>query len=451
MRKKHYLLVISIVASIFLSTSFVAVAAVKAGSACTKLGATSTSAGKKYTCIKSGKKLVWNKGVTVAAPKPTATPSAIPSATATPSPAGAATPTPIPTPLKDLNRGYIRNAQFVYRIVNGVLERRIYDSNDYTSIDSRSESDFDAIRVKAYQELRSLLSVSGHPRIDIQYSITDNYPKAHAEAIKLGVTYAAERINALVDENFKTSIVLVTEKDKEFVRTNLGKLSRPDDVGGTLANLDRYVSNSQAVGSGSAGFNRQGQGFMGGTYVGTFPSYLGIDFLWPEIATHEMAHVLQMFYISKRDYNSEEAWNKVAPVHFTEGSANTIGHAWAVQSLGWYSDESDYTVKRYMSGFRGNNKMQTEAEVFEMLEKTISWSNPEYSDMAYPVGQVLWEYIIGTYGFDAYVKFLKNITVLPSYEDNLKSVTGLSKNELYKKAAPYMISVWKRAMSLPNR
>ena len=40
-------------------------AAVKAGAKCSKAGATSTVSGKKYTCIKSGKKLVWNKGVTV--------------------------------------------------------------------------------------------------------------------------------------------------------------------------------------------------------------------------------------------------------------------------------------------------------------------------------------------------------------------------------------------------
>jgi len=42
-----------------------ALAAVKAGATCSKLGATSTYLGKKYTCVKSGKKLVWNKGVTV--------------------------------------------------------------------------------------------------------------------------------------------------------------------------------------------------------------------------------------------------------------------------------------------------------------------------------------------------------------------------------------------------
>ena len=40
-------------------------AGVKAGGKCTKAGATVTSAGKKFTCIRSGGKLVWNKGVKV--------------------------------------------------------------------------------------------------------------------------------------------------------------------------------------------------------------------------------------------------------------------------------------------------------------------------------------------------------------------------------------------------
>ena len=42
-----------------------ATAAVKPGTTCKKAGQTSTSSGIKYTCVKSGKKLVWNKGVTV--------------------------------------------------------------------------------------------------------------------------------------------------------------------------------------------------------------------------------------------------------------------------------------------------------------------------------------------------------------------------------------------------
>jgi hypothetical protein len=43
-------------------------AAVKAGGKCTKAGATVTSAAKKFTCVKSGGKLVWNKGVKVKKP-----------------------------------------------------------------------------------------------------------------------------------------------------------------------------------------------------------------------------------------------------------------------------------------------------------------------------------------------------------------------------------------------
>lgn len=51
----------------------------KAGAKCTKIKTTSIVKGKKFTCIKSGKKLVWNKGVFVKAavkkPKPTPTPA----------------------------------------------------------------------------------------------------------------------------------------------------------------------------------------------------------------------------------------------------------------------------------------------------------------------------------------------------------------------------------------
>ena len=45
-------------------------AAVKAGASCKKAGQITTSAGKKFTCVKSGKKLVWNKGVAVVSTNP---------------------------------------------------------------------------------------------------------------------------------------------------------------------------------------------------------------------------------------------------------------------------------------------------------------------------------------------------------------------------------------------
>ena len=74
------------------SVGLTANAAVKPGTACKKLGLTSISSGKKYTCIKFGKKLIWDKGVVVKRPDSVVTP--------TPTPTITPTPTPTPTPKK---------------------------------------------------------------------------------------------------------------------------------------------------------------------------------------------------------------------------------------------------------------------------------------------------------------------------------------------------------------
>ena len=72
-RKSRLALAIVVLLSL---SSPVYAAAPKAGSKCTKAGQTSTSAGIKYTCVKSGKKLVWNKGVALKKAEPAPVPSA---------------------------------------------------------------------------------------------------------------------------------------------------------------------------------------------------------------------------------------------------------------------------------------------------------------------------------------------------------------------------------------
>ena len=69
-------------------------AAAKAGAACSKAGLKSVVAGKTFTCIKSGKKLVWDKGVAVTKPTAAVTPAATPAATPSATPMVTPTPTP---------------------------------------------------------------------------------------------------------------------------------------------------------------------------------------------------------------------------------------------------------------------------------------------------------------------------------------------------------------------
>jgi hypothetical protein len=93
MKRSRLFLAFVVAISLIAAPSF---AAVKAGAKCTKAGATSTTGGKKYTCIKSGSKLVWNKGVAVkAAAKPNLNPVFKP---VEPTPTPTATPTAVPIP-----------------------------------------------------------------------------------------------------------------------------------------------------------------------------------------------------------------------------------------------------------------------------------------------------------------------------------------------------------------
>jgi hypothetical protein len=70
--------VAAIFATIFLSISLTqgsAFGATKSGASCSKAGIKSVASGKTFTCIKSGKKLIWDKGVAVAVSSPTAAPT----------------------------------------------------------------------------------------------------------------------------------------------------------------------------------------------------------------------------------------------------------------------------------------------------------------------------------------------------------------------------------------
>lgn len=80
--------VIGILALATLCLTPISQAAVKAGGSCAKQGVTSSTATTKFTCIKSGKKLVWNKGVPIAK----ATPQASPNSNISPTPAATLKP-----------------------------------------------------------------------------------------------------------------------------------------------------------------------------------------------------------------------------------------------------------------------------------------------------------------------------------------------------------------------
>ena len=104
----------------------------KAGAKCTKAGTTATASGKKFTCVKSGTKLVWNKGVAIkAAPKPSPNPVFKP-VEPTPAPTPSPTPTPVPTTTPEPPKTY--HQRFAERDSVAVRNFELWRKNSATGL-----------------------------------------------------------------------------------------------------------------------------------------------------------------------------------------------------------------------------------------------------------------------------------------------------------------------------
>ena len=160
---------------VLVSLPLQATAAVKAGATCTKAGTTSTVKGIKYTCVKSGKKLVWNKGVKVvvaATPTPTptvtATPTPTPSPTPTVTPTATPTPTPTPTPTKTFNS--------------------LWEKYDLTKPTSAAE-----VIKKATDNFKSYTSVIRNPNQEVKFYAQPGVDETLINWVKEGSLYVARR------------------------------------------------------------------------------------------------------------------------------------------------------------------------------------------------------------------------------------------------------------------
>ena len=389
----------------------------QAGGKCARAGATKISKGLKFTCVKNGKKTTWNSGVAVKAGK------------------GA---TAQPTVISD-SLSY--KGAMIYDLKDSYLTRKA-DSGTYFETDSRAVSSFSAIRQKAHSELALKSSTISHPNIEFIYDIRPSFPKALIEHSKRELSEAATLWNDFFGTKIKVQVYLVTEQDREYIKSNRWlQINLP-------SSFDRFDSKKEKPFiTGGAGYWENNGEWIGSIYLGT-ASYLDYKFVsyeWPQVAKHEFFHVVQDYaiYQTRRPRpNSEREGNVLQPQHFREGGANAVSYLTAFRNIGWGSDAADWMVWQRASYSRNWIDIKSLDDVLRMMVGTETNANNEAFEMSYAIGALMYEWVIGTYGREGFVKLLNQLASASSFDQALQRSIGLTQSEFYAKSAPYVFSVF---------
>ncbi len=372
MKRSRLLLTFVVAISLMTAPSF---AAVKAGAKCTKAGATSTTGGKKYTCVKSGSKLVWNKGVAVKAAAPKPTPS--PTATAT------STPTPTPTQVNFVPWG--------------------------TDVDSRTLSDLAQKNFALWVKERS-----GQPKNHTQL-IQENKYKNRIDLLTKSDDLGAQ----LFSSYFKQGSTTIIGANEGWTLDQLAKNGWSVDKC-----RDQYMPGVELCLEGT-----KYQGYVitsDAFYDARNPGRDGAALL-----AHEYFHLVQANLVGSRQLfitkSGDPQTAKAFPAWFAEGSAEFVGY-----SVGALSQNASYwdgraTALTYAPPGEATNR--NSIADYE-IRTCCGNGTPTYP---YNIGHVATEYIVASVGFQKLLDIFVDFGKSNDFEKSFESITGISKQAFYEK------------------
>ena len=369
----------------------------KAGGACPKLGSTSQATGKTFTCVKSGKKLVWDKGAVISKPTSksgqgvTPVPMASPSPTATTVGAPTAASLPIPITLPVAQTGAVTFANAVA---------------NYTQIPQT-----------AWQRVQDGIAANPENKIKTTIHIGPN-TKASLTAINT----ALDRINRLftgfrhVGEYWG---VVYNAQDVKWAQADAYELFKTSNFKGFATRADSIKQLSEAgcevngttivqCGAGMAVDFRDGGTDAGGAFYGVQSDG---DY-WSDSTknvgpmtqvNHEAMHNFQnaQFFLTplgKGQNISSDQMHAATPWWFSEGQANGIGMSSFFENFSDYSRSRNDIVSR-SPGSRATRPEFTEAGLKAFLNGT-EVAGPENNNwmLAYSIGYATVEALIAIGG-----------------------------------------------------
>ena len=374
-------------------TSAISAQKITSGSTCKVLNQKVVYQNKTYTCIKSGKKLVWNKGVAVKKPTPTATPS----------------PTSEKTPTID-NSFVPWSTEFANENVSERAFKSFLDWSKEQALSPRKH------QVIVQDTLKDFKLVEDLQKID-------------------------KFTSGLFSQYFKTKSVTVFGSDEQWVISqifasggNLGSQGRCNERLDFLLmcmNRDRHF----------------GMVVLNDCLLSKCPPN------FPYILPHEYFHLVQLNLADNVEgqhwnYGSEEAKNSF-PHWLVEGSANFIASAIASIYLdGKYSEFRRPSISN-------RTEWRNALVDYEVVTPDQGWD--EIRTYSYNIGHIATEYIVASIGFKKFLEIWKDYAVTKNFYLSFERITGISTTTFYSKFESARQSLrippvtWKRDENLRNR
>ncbi|MFM9151403.1 MAG: hypothetical protein ACKOPU_03915 [Candidatus Planktophila sp.] len=366
-------------------------AAIKAGSICKKAGLTTIESGRKYTCVKQGKKFVWNKGVIVkAAPASVPTPVATPSATPTPSPSATPSPTPTftpparPTSLKDL-------------------------------VENRA-----GISYWAWASTSEKIKKATQPSIEVEVLFGPNTPEISHNTLR-----AVENVSKLYAGAIspkKVIAIYFSYEDRTWGQTTFAKYAlRPS--GNETKNMCQTPDTCWGA---MAEIDYKGNGIL--LFSVNNPAKLDKDHTSGPLQAHEFAHNFQasQFLGTAKGINTYCCIKQYLPWWIVEGGATFV------EAAAMNSDSFDGYAKWMRRSYDDFKNPQdgpfTKAWFEQFLQPTDPslWSQQQYQWKIYSGGALVDEIFIALKGPDISMKLMRDVAMGSSWAEAFESNFGMS-------------------------